>query len=482
MSSGFDLVVLGGGTGGLVSSLIAAGVGARVALVERAKTGGDCLWTGCVPSKSLISAGKLAHRMRNADRVGLPPVDPSVDFAAVMSHVHRSIAAIEPHDSPDRLRAEGVQVIHGEGRFLDSHTLVVAGRRLTFRAAIVATGSEPQILPFADAGDADILTTDSFWSLTELPRRLMVLGGGPIGCEIGQAMRRLGSEVTLVEGAERLLAKEEHEASALIRTRLQAEGVDVRLGTQATEVRRTATGAAQVLVESSDGSTESIAFDKLLVAAGRTPRTSGVGLEAAGVETDARHAVVVSDTLQTSTSNIYAVGDVTGRLPFTHVAAHHARVAAVNALFGTRRKVDRTIPWVTFTDPEVARVGLTEAQARERWGKRAVVARTDYGSLDRAVTEGEQHGFAVLVGDPRGRLVGATVAAPAGGEAIAELSARIAAGDRIGALSSAVHAYPTFAEGPSRAADDHLRRHYARRRYRIAARAALTVRSVLARD
>ena len=249
MRPDFDLVVLGGGTGGLVSSLIAAGVGARVALVERAKTGGDCLWTGCVPSKSLISAARLAHRMRHADAVGLPAVDPRVDFGQVMAHIHRSIRTIEPHDSPDRLRAEGVEVIDGEGRFVDSHTVTVAGRRLTFRAAIVATGSEPQTMPSVAAGGALVLTTDSFWSLTRLPRRLAVLGGGPIGCELAQAMRRLGSEVTLVELAERLLLKEEEEASALVRARLEAEGVDVRVATKAVEVQRGGDDGAGLVVE-----------------------------------------------------------------------------------------------------------------------------------------------------------------------------------------------------------------------------------------
>jgi pyruvate/2-oxoglutarate dehydrogenase complex dihydrolipoamide dehydrogenase (E3) component len=482
MEHDFDLVVLGGGTGGLVSSLVAAAVGARVALIERARTGGDCLWTGCVPSKSLISAARLAHRMRHADAVGLTAVEPQVDFAQVMGRVHGAIAAIEPHDSPERLRAEGVTVIHGDGRFLDPHTIATADRRVTFRSAIIATGSEPRPAPLDGAAGADILTTDSFWELTDLPRRLVVLGGGPVGCEIGQAMRRLGSEVVVVEYADRLLPTEEPAASALIAARLRAEGVDVRLATKAIEVRRPRAGDAEVVVESSDGTTATIRFDSLLAATGRAPRTGDIGLDRAGVTTDGRGAVIVADTLQTSTGNIFAVGDVTARLPFTHVAAHHARVATVNALFGTRRKVDETIPWVTFTDPEVGRVGLTEAEARERWGSRAVVARSDYASLDRAVTEGETHGFALLVGDPRGRLVGATVAAPAGGEVIAELSARVAAGDRIGAVSTAVHAYPTFAEGPSRAADEHLRRHYAKRRYRLAARAALAVRARLTRD
>ncbi|CAA9492693.1 MAG: Mercuric ion reductase [uncultured Solirubrobacteraceae bacterium] len=478
----FDLVVLGGGTGGLVSALVAAGIGARVALVERARTGGDCLWTGCVPSKSLISAARLAHRMRHAGNVGLAAVEPDVDFQRVMSHVYEAISAIAPHDSPERLRGEGVDVIEGEGRFLDPHTLEVAGRRISFRSAIVATGSEPTTATIPGAGSADVLTTDSFWSLTERPARLLVLGGGPIGCELGQAMRRLGSEVVLVEFADRLLGKEEPEAGALIAARLSAEGVDVRLGTKAVEVRRPPGGRAELVVERPDGERETIAFDRLLAATGRTPRTSGIGLEDAGVATEASGAVIVDETLKTTSRNIFAVGDVTARLPFTHVAAHHARVATVNALLGARRTVDETIPWVTFTDPEVARVGLTQAEARKRWGARAVIARSDYESLDRAVTEGEGYGFALLVGDPRGRLVGATVAAPAGGEAIAELSARIAAGDRIGSVSSAVHAYPTFAEGPSRAADDHLRRHYGKRRYRLAARIALAARDRLVRD
>ncbi len=481
MSADFDLVVLGGGTGGLVSSLIAAGVGARVALVERDRTGGDCLWTGCVPSKTLISAARLAHRMRHADGVGLEAIEPHVDFARVMRRVHAAIRTIEPHDSPERLRREGVTVVHGEGRFLDSSTLGVAGRQLSFRSAIVATGSQPRPAPLPGAQAPDVLTTDSFWELTELPGRLVVLGGGPIGCELGQAMRRLGSEVVLVEYADRLLTKEEPAAAALIAARLRAEGVGVRVATRAVEVRRPEGDRPRLVVERPDGGRDEIEFDKLLDATGRAPRTSGIGLERAGVATDARGAVTVDDTLRTSAGNVFAVGDVTARLPFTHVAAHHARVATVNALFGTRRKVDETIPWVTFTDPEVARVGLTEAEARERWGSRAVVARSDYASLDRAVTEGERYGFALLVGDPRGRLVGATVAAPSGGEAIAELAARVAARDRIGTVSSAVHAYPTFAEGPSRAADEHLRRRYARRRYRLAARAALMARAALSR-
>lgn len=497
MSDRYDLVVLGGGTAGLVSSVIAAGMGARVALVERERTGGDCLWTGCVPSKSLIAAAGLAHGMRSAERVGLAPVEPEIDFAQVMDRVHAAIATIEPHDSPERLRSDGVEVFESEGRFADSRTLEIDGGRLRFRSAIVATGSEPAAPPIDGLEGDDISTTDSIWAVRELPRRLVVLGGGPIGCELGQAFRRLGSEVVVVETDERLLGKEEPDASELVAASLRADGIDVRLGTRATAVRRGGFGSlseanpprgeeraagaeAELVLEGPDG-TGSVPFDRILVATGRRPRTEGFGLASAGVRVDGKGAVVVDERLRTSATRIFAAGDVTARLPFTHVASHHARVAAANALLGTRRTVDETIPWATFTDPEVGRVGLTQAQARERWGSKAVVARSDYAQLDRAITEGEARGFALLVGDPRRRLVGATVAAPGGGEAIAELTARVKAGNKIDSISTTVHAYPTLAEGPSRAADEHLRERYGTPGYRAAAKAVLSVRRLLAR-
>ena len=459
----YDLVVLGGGTGGLVASVIAAGIGARVALVERERTGGDCLWTGCVPSKSLIAAATLAHRMRRADRVGLAPVEPAIDFARVMDHVHGAIAHIEPEDSPARLRAEGVEVIEGDGRFTGHRTIEAGGRGLRFRAAIIATGSEPSLPPVKGLEGEDVLTTETLWSLRVLPGRLVVLGGGSIGCELGQAFARLGARVTVIEAGDRLLDKEEPEASALIAQRLADDGVDVRLRTKAVEMRD-----GRLIVDGPDGAA-TLDLDKVLVATGRRPRTRALGLDRAGVELDARGAVAVDERLRTTAPGIFAVGDVTGLQPFTHVAAHHARVATVNALFGTRRTVDETIPWVTFTDPEVAHVGLTEAQARGRWGDRAITARSEYEALDRAVTAGETEGFVLLVGDPRGRLTGATVVGAGAGDVIAELTARVAHADKIDALSTTVHAYPTLGEGPARAADDHLRRRYAQRRYRLPA-------------
>lgn len=478
MSRRYDLVVLGGGTAGLVSALIGARLGARVALVERDRTGGDCLWTGCVPSKTVLAAAQLAHRMRHADRVGLTPITPDIDFARVMGHVHEAIAAIEPHDSPARLRAEGVDVIHGSGCFGSPTTIEVDGRVLAFASAIIATGSAPALPPLDQLDAGDVLTTESLWGLRELPRRLAILGGGPIGCELGQAFARLGSAVTIVEVADRLLLKEEPAAGALISERLTDEGVDVRCSTRAVAIRRDG-GDPQLVLQAPDR-TATVPFDRLLVAAGRAPRTAGIGLEAAGVAIDERGAVRVDRRLRTTARRIFAAGDVTARLPFTHVAAHHARVASVNALLGTRRTVDETIPWVTFTDPEVARVGLSEADARARWGDKAMVARADYDMVDRAVTEGDVRGFALLVGDPHGRLVGATVAAHAAGEAIAELTARVQAGDKIDAVSTTVHAYPTLAEGPARAADEHLRRRYAKPAYRTAVRPVLAVRRALA--
>ena len=449
-----DLVIVGGGTGGLVSALIAAPLGARVALVERGRTGGDCLWTGCVPSKTLLASAHAAHTMRTADALGLTPVQPTIDFEAVMGRIRDVIAIIEPADSPERLRAAGVEVIAADAQFTGPHTIQCGDRELRFRAAIIATGSEPVLPPLDGLEDADPLTTDSIWQLKNQPRRLLILGGGPIGCEIAQAFTRLGSEVTIVETAQRLLLKEEPEAGDLILEQLRREGVTVRLDARPSNISH---GDAGGQLEFADAKPP-VDFDRVLVATGRRPRTSDLGLGSAGVEVDDRAAVRVDSRLRTTARSIFAVGDVTGLDQFTHVAAHHARVATPNALFHTRRTVSDVVPWVTFTDPEVARVGLSETQARERWGGRAQIAVSDYAELDRAITAGQAHGFAKLIGDPRGHLVGATVCASAAGEVIAELTAWITQHGRIQDISRTIHAYPTLAEGPARAADDYVMR------------------------
>ncbi|MGH2928044.1 MAG: dihydrolipoyl dehydrogenase family protein, partial [Solirubrobacteraceae bacterium] len=454
---------------------IAAALGARVALIERGRTGGDCLWTGCVPSKTLIATAAAAHTMRTADQLGLTPVEPSVDFAAVMRRVRDAIAAIEPQDSVERLRDAGVEVISADARFTGPHRIRAGDRELRWRAAIIATGSEPVIPSLEGLSDADPLTTDTVWHLDQLPARLLLMGGGPVGCELAQAFARLGAQVTIVETASRLLLKEEPRASDFIREQLEKEGIDVRLGAQPRRV----TGEDDRFRLEFDETDQPVIFDRVLIATGRRPRTEDLELERAGVATDERGAVQVDARLRTTARSIYAVGDVTGAYPFTHVAAHHARVATPNALFHARGKVAEVVPWTTFTDPEVAHVGLSEEQARERWGERAQIAQSDYGKLDRAITAGQAHGFARLIGDPHGRLVGATVCAPAAGEAIAELTARISRREKIAQLSRTVHAYPTLAEGPARAASAHLAARYCSPRVRAIARPVLGALRVL---
>ncbi len=475
--SAYDIVVVGGGTGGLVTAHIAAGAGARVALIERDRTGGDCLWTGCVPSKSLIAAAGLAQRMRTAPTVGLRAVEPDIDFAQVMEHVHEARRRIEPQDSPERLRAAGVEVIQAEARFTGPRRIAADGRELGFRTAVIATGSKPVVPPIPGLHEARPLTNETLWDLSQLPSRFAILGGGPIGCELGQAFARLGSHVTLIEMLPRLLAREEPRASELIASRVATEGVDVHLGKAVTSVKHDSAGF-EVAVDGAD----SVGVDRILVAAGRRPQTAGLDLEAAGVETDERGAVVVDRRLRTTTPGIFAAGDVTGELPFTHVAAYHARIAAVNALFLARRRVDyAAVPWVTFTDPEVGRVGKTEQEARDLFGGEATVVEYEYSELDRAIAAGEDYGFVKLVGDPKGRLAGATIAAPSGGEAVAELTAWLAVGEKIDRVSQTVHAYPTLAEGQARAADEYLRRKFATPRVRSVTRPALRLLRAVAR-
>ena len=452
----FDLLVLGGGTGGLVSAQIAAGIGARVALVEQERTGGDCLWTGCVPSKSLLAAAELAHAMRHADALGLTPHEAPVDLAKVMEHVQAAQAAIAPTDSPERLRESGVEVFSGKGVFVAPGELAVGGEKLRFRSAIVATGSAPVLPPVDGLEGTRPLTTETVWDLRELPGRLIVVGGGPIGCELGQAFVRLGSKVTIVDMADRLLTKEEPEASQLVADALRGDGVELRLGASLDAARRTGSEVVLTL-----GGGEELRADEVLVAAGRKPRSAGFGLERLGVRVDERGAVQTDATMRTANRRVFAVGDVVATLPFTHMAAHHARVATLNALFGLRRSAQKaTIPWVTFTDPEVAHVGLTEAEAREEWGDAVTIARAGYDEVDRAIAAGATTGFALLVGDDKRRLVGATIVGRGAGESIAELTAWISQGEKIDVVSNTVHAYPTFAEAAARAADQHLRERF----------------------
>jgi len=472
----YDLAVVGGGTAGLIAALIAAAAGARVCLVERARVGGECLWTGCVPSKSLLAAADLAQRMRRADRVGLVPVEPKVDFQRVVDHVRAAQARIAPQDSPERLRAAGVEVLQGGARFTGPGRLLVdagdGGLEVGSRVALIATGSRPVLPELPGLQAADPLTSDTVWDLEELPQRLLVIGGGPVGCELAQGFARLGTRVTLLEAEAALLPGEEPEVRALLAERLRREGVDLRLATRGLRVGRDGHGFAL-----DAGPQGRIGFDRVLVAIGRVAVTDGLGLKTIGVRCGPAGNVLVDQRLATNAPRVFAAGDVTGVLPFTHVAAYQARLAVPNALFGLRRQADyRAVPYVVFTDPEVAQVGLSEAAARDRFGARVTIWTFPYERLDRAVTAGEADGFAKLIGGPRGRLLGGTVAAPAAGEAIAELAQWVARGARIGDLSQAVHAYPTFAEGPARAANEAVRARWQRPAARWLTRAVLAAR------
>jgi pyruvate/2-oxoglutarate dehydrogenase complex dihydrolipoamide dehydrogenase (E3) component len=473
----YDLVVLGGGTAGLTAAVGAAQQGARTLLVERDRMGGDCLWTGCVPSKALLTVAEHAHAARSAAALGVLTGEVAVDFATAMAHVKQAIATIAPHDSPDRLRGEGVEVVHGVGRFIASDRLEVDGRVVRFRHAMIATGASPLLPPIPGLREADPLTSDTLWDLTELPRRLVVLGGGPIGAELGQAFARLGSQVTVVEMAGGLLPREEPVARELVAASLAADGVDVRVRTTAVRIEPAGSGGRRLVVEHG-GQEQTLLFDELLVALGRRPNVTDLGLGEAGVGLDGRGAVAVDGRLRTSNPRIYAGGDVTMLLPFTHTASAHGATVVQNALFGLRRSVDHDrIPWVTFTSPEVARVGLSEEEARGRFGEGVRVRTASHVHLDRAVASGETGGFATLVGDPKGRIVGATVVGPRAGETIGEVVAWMAGGAKLSTIVRSTHAYPTWNEDLTAASLEDLQASLAR--VRPLTRALLWLRRLL---
>lgn len=443
-----DLLVIGGGTAGLVGATTAAGLGARVVLVERERTGGDCLWTGCVPSKSLLAAAAAAAGARAAGRLGVDVGEVRVDFPRVMAHVRSAIDAIAPDDSPAALRAAGVHVLTGSARLTGPDTADVDGRQLRFRQALLATGAAPAVPPIPGLAAGSVLTSDTVWQMDALPGRLAVLGGGPIGCELAQAFARLGAEVTLVEAAGRLLAEEDPDAAALVTSALQRDGVRVLLGRPVTGVVHSPSGGELRL-----GDQEVVPFDQLLVAVGRHPRTAGLDCAAAGVELAADGTVVVDAHLRTSNPRIWAAGDLTGHPRFTHVAGVHGSLAASNAVLGLRRSIDPVVPRVTYTQPEVAAVGASTSDVPAG----CTVHRAGHGHLDRAVTEGDTGGSTTLVLDRRGRLVGATVVGPRAGETLGELTLAVRHRMSTAALAGTTHAYPTYNDAVWNSAVAHLR-------------------------
>jgi pyruvate/2-oxoglutarate dehydrogenase complex dihydrolipoamide dehydrogenase (E3) component len=476
----WDLLVIGGGTAGLVAAYTGVSLGARTALVERDRTGGDCLWTGCVPSKALLHAAGVVHGARAAAPFLVPGSgaiasgSPRVDMQAVMAHVRRSIAAIEPVDSPDALTDAGVTVLPGEATFTGADSVTVDGRTQTFERAVVATGASPTVPAIPGMEQTTVWTSESLWDLTTLPGRLLVIGGGSVGCELGQAFARLGSAVTLLEQTERLLPGEDADAADVVRDALRADGVDVRLGHTVTAVVPDLAGAGQAVISGSSGD-EHLTHDAVLVAVGRTPRTATLGLDRAGVTLSASGAIDVTPAGRTANPRIWAAGDVTPSPHLTHLAAAEAAAAAGNALLGVRRRVDpRAVPRVTYTDPEVAAVGVTTDVDRLPDGVRVVTRHHDH--VDRAITDGRTEGFARLAVERGGRVVGATVVGPRAGESIAELTLAVRTRTTVTRLADTVHAYPTYADGPWNAAVDDVRRRLAHPVVQRASRAVVALR------
>ena len=455
-----NLIVIGAGSGGLVASLIGAAVKSKVTLIEKHKMGGDCLNTGCVPSKALIRSARYLEQTRRATEFGFKSASAEFDFAAVMERVQRVVKRVEPHDSVERYTSLGVDVIRGEARIVSPYSVQVNGRTLTTRSIIVATGARPFIPPIKGLSELPYLTSDNLWELRELPKRLLVLGGGPIGCELAQCFARFGAEVTLVEMAPRLMIREDIEVSSMVAERFAHEGIDVMVGHMAKEFR-VENGVNRMIAEH-QGKDVMIEFDRVLVAVGRAANVSGFGLEELGVSLTNRRTVEANEYLQTNFPNIFVCGDVTGPYQFTHTASHQAWYAAVNALFGMLRKfkVDYSvIPFATFTDPEVARVGLNEQEAIEKKIKYEV---TVYGldDLDRAIADSEDYGFVKVLTLPgKDKILGATIIGEHAGDLIAEFVTAMRYGLGMNKILGTIHIYPTWTEGNKFAAGNWKKAH-----------------------
>jgi len=455
-----DLVVIGGGSAGLVSALIGSTVKAKVTLAEKGRMGGDCLNTGCVPSKTFIRSARFVHQVNNAEQYGIKRAECDFDFSQIMDRVHNVVKHIEPHDSPERFRSMGVDVRQAATHIVSPWAVEIDGERLTTRHIIVATGARPFVPPIPGLGDVNYHTTDNIWTLREQPKRLVVLGGGPIGTELTQSFARLGTQVTQLEARDRIMGREDEGASQHVMERLAAEGVDVRTNTRAVGVSES-DGIKQIRLATPEGE-ETLECDTLLVAVGRKPNTEGFGLEGLGVATTKTGTIEVNEFLQSRYPNIYAVGDVAGPYQFTHAGSHQAWHATVNALFGTFKRFAvsyKALPWTTFTDPEVARVGLNEQEATEQ-GVPHEVTTYDLAALDRAVTEGSDQGFVkVLIVPGKDRILGATIVGEHAGELISEYVTAMRHGLGLNKILSTIHVYPTMAEANKFAASEWKKAH-----------------------
>lgn len=462
-----NLIVIGGGAAGLVSAYIAAAVKAKVTLIETHKMGGDCLNYGCVPSKALIKSAKLASQMRHGDHYGLSSTQPEFSFRKVMARVHKVISEVAPHDSAERYTSLGVEVLQGYARITDPWTVEIklqdgSTQRLTTRSIVIATGARPFVPPLSGLEDVGYVTSDTLWStfaeLDEAPKRMVVLGGGPIGCELAQSFARLGSNVTQIEMAPRIMIREDIEVSELARASLTADGVEVLTDHKA--VRCEKDGAHKFIVVEHEGESRRIEFDALICAVGRSARLKGFGLEELGIPV--QRTVTTNEYLETLYPNIFAAGDVAGPYQFTHTAAHQAWYAAVNALFGDfkRFKVDYSvIPWATFIEPEVARVGLNEQDAREH-GIAYEVTKYGIDDLDRAIADGTAHGFVKVLTVPgKDKILGVTIVGEHAGDLLAEFVLAMKHGLGLNKILGTIHTYPTLAEANKYAAGEWKRTH-----------------------
>lgn len=457
----YDLIVIGGGTAGLVTAAGSAGLGARVALIERERLGGECLWNGCVPSKALLAAAAGAHAARAGTRLGVAHPGAVVDFAAVMQSVRDAQERIAPHDSPERFRGLGVDVIEGEARFTGERTLMVGSRSITAKHVVIATGSSAAVPPIDGLAGVRYHTNETVFSLARQPRTLLVLGAGPIGLELAQAFARLGTMVHVLEAEPELLPREDHEIAAMLGASLHAEGVQLHLGARVTRVSPAgAAGGIHVTARSGSGPdarTLQLEGDELLVATGRTPRLDTLDLGRAGVEST-RDGVTVDETLRTTAQGVWAAGDCVGPLRFTHVADYQARLVIRNALFPLTSKADYSVvPWVTFTDPELARVGLTEREARERHGDGIRVWRRAFADVDRAITDRHTAGMVKLVTTGRGRILGGHILGHGAGNMIGEVTLAMKHGIDASALGNTIHPYPTYPEAIRQAAEGYTK-------------------------
>ena len=450
------MVVVGAGTAGLVTAIGAAGLGAKVALVERGLMGGDCLNSGCVPSKALIGAARSVASVRDAAEFGVRVAEPVVDFGKVMERMRRLRAGISEHDSAKRFSEQGVDVYLGQAAFSGARTVRVAGAELEFSKACIATGTRASMPSIPGLQEADPLTNETVFTLTALPSRLAVIGSGPIGVEMAQCFARLGSQVTLIEVEQGILIKEDREAAEIVASSMQRDGVKLLLSTTVRAVRQES--SESVLEVASGGGNGEVRADRILVAAGREPNLEGLALDAAGIDSDPREGVRVDDRLRTSNRRVYAAGDVCSRYKFTHMADAMARIVVGNALFFGRSRASRlNVPWCTYSDPELAQVGLSELAAAEK-GIAIESYRTDLSSVDRAVLDSQSDGF-VKLHCKRGtdRVVGATIVAAHAGEMISEVTTAMTAGAGMRSIAATIHPYPTQAEAIRKAADAYQR-------------------------